>query len=158
MREGREWEECVHAYISSLPNVEVEQFGQAMLGPLSRRALFQKPTLLRWLPDFLLCSGDTFVWLEAKKSIGVTKYGNHSCEDASTAALHELATATGHAAVYAFWHQGETPGFMSIDTWINYREARPFMGSGSGTPFHVASHRHCQPTIQSSLRAKVGIS
>jgi hypothetical protein len=157
MKEGLDWEKFVHVYLANLPLSQVEPFGQALLGPLAREAIHQKPTLLRWLPDFLLKQGDNFVWVEAKKSPGVERYGNHSCEDSSTKALQQIAFETGHSAVYAFWHPDNQPRFISLDTWLNYRERRSFSGQGSGTPFHVISCAiHCKSDIHSTLTLQEG--
>lgn len=153
---GMAWEIYLRQYLDSLPMCQVEQFGQTLLGPLAREALHRKPTNIRWLPDYLLKIDTRFVWLEAKMSAAVTKTGNHSCEDASTETLKKLSDETGHAAVYAFWHENDVPKFMSIGTYLAHREPRNWFGSGSGTPFHVVSCHHCEPDITSALHIKEG--
>lgn len=156
MKMGMAWESYLHQYLDSLPMCQVEQFGQTLLGPLARKALHKKETSIRWLPDYLLKIGTEFVWVEAKMSAAVIRTGNHSCEDSSTATLKQLSDETGHAAIYAFWHENNVPKFMSMDTYLAHREPRNWLGSGSATPFHIVPCRYCQPDIASALHIKEG--
>ena len=153
MTVGNEWENQVHQQLSQHPLITIERVGQTIFGPLMRQAIKNKPTPLRWLPDFIIQAGDCTIWLDAKRSEH-HQTGNHSVENTSSDVMQSISQETRSIGMYAFWHEANQIGYVTINTWMAYKQTRSWKGEGSGTPFSVLSHDYCRPTMTQALQLR----
>lgn len=138
MFDAQEWEAAVADWFISR-GWDVDAFGQSQLSARMREhlRLAPKDTLLRWLPDFIIAKHGDIYLVDAKAS-DAARTGNHSVEQASTAAGLIIQAFATIPVVYVFPHDKGEPGFVPVTTWD--RESRKWAGSargtaGSGTPF-----------------------
>jgi hypothetical protein len=121
----------------------VQRFGRGILKPIFGDALekMRPPTLLRWLPDFLIVKLAIVAAIEVKGGEKHQKTGNWSIEAQSVSALRAFCEAYTVHGFFVF-ADGTCCSWQTI---INFGRPRVFKGNGSGTPFLTISGNLCQP-------------
>lgn len=154
--QARPWELMVQAWLISNGWI-VEEFGQGMLSEKARDIIHGFDTDIRWLPDIIArrmlpeIGSSALIIVDAKNSPRHARTGNHAVETRSTEVALKFHGPKPIHALYAFPH-GDMPGFVSVPVWHALAEDRPYLGSGSGTPFRVAPCVGlCRPTPQAAI-------
>ena len=125
---------------------DAEPFGQGQLPKRMRDHLRDFPTAVRWMPDIIAArfypTGLHVVrYVDVKAGEAWRRTGNHSVEVAAMNAAERWQDFAGNPVYYLF-----SDGY--VITAEDAREVcseRPWMGSGSGTPFVVFPREACRP-------------